>query len=178
MQKNIFLLMIATIFLSFAHSIALAQSSSTKRLNELLELQQNSKAIDEKLNLLEGKFIKIDFENKVPFVYCVFVNKSNLEVSVYGTRITIHENNDNNTGWMCSKGSNLKTVIKPNDSILVKCEMRNINYKKMKFPITNPEKYNLQVVYYCDLIKLGDETYNRFEFSKKNEKELKSLLNN
>ncbi|KMQ68771.1 hypothetical protein ACM39_05640 [Chryseobacterium sp. FH2] len=142
---------------------------------ELNERKQKYLQNEAKLKLLEGKFLKIDMVDGKPYVFCEFKNKSGQAINVYGTRISIQSGTNENSGWICSNGSDPDTYLKPNESIAIQCRMQNIPYDKMKFPVSDPSLYNLKITLGCDMIKLDDMTYHTVEFTKEDEEMLRLL---
>lgn len=121
-----------------------------------------------KLSVIQGKFIKIDLVNGVPTLFCEFKNVSKKMYDNYGFQLA---------AFSMPKGTVLASyngsysgvgTLKPNDTLTLKTEFFHssmeetpeIPWKTIKYPITDPAKYNIQIEAYADYLVIDDQTYN------------------
>ncbi len=164
--------------------------------NEIAELEKEiavmkkSKAgydkIKSKLDLLKGRLIKIDLKNGLPVAFIEFKNVSNKMFDSYSYTMVSLTDSGKLINSASRSFSGVGTIM-PNDVIPAELEiddyyMNNtpeIDWKAIKYPVTDPKKYHIEIEAYADRLVVDDVNYdiniNDSGWKKENQKAYEQL---
>lgn len=125
-------------------------------------------ALKKQLAALQGRFVKIVLENGEPTVYCEYKNvTANKNFDVYAIAIVV--NSIPKKSIITSRTASYSGVgtLSPRDTITEKLVLdeyyRNnapeIAWKNMKYPVTNPAQYGLDIVAQTTDLDIDDKMY-------------------
>lgn len=125
-------------------------------------------ALKKKLSALQGRFLKMVLEGGEPVVYCVFKNVTpDKDFDMYA--ITLLVNSIPKKSVISSRTASYSGVgtLSPRDTLVEKIVLdayyRNnapeIPWKDIKYPVTNPAQYGLDINPYTTDLNIDDKDY-------------------
>jgi len=160
--------------LKLTNSIKLAELEK-----ELAAMKKNKAGYDKlkkTLDLLKGRFIKIDLKDGHPFIFADFKNVSAKMFDQYSYSIVARTDSGEVITSASRSFSGVGTVM-PGDILQADAEISDfsmketpeMNWSSIKYPITDPEKYHIKVEVYTDQLTVDDVPYDLASSSWKNE---------
>jgi len=160
--------------LKLTNSIKLAELEK-----ELAAMKKNKAGYDKlkkTLDLLKGRFIKIDLKDGHTFIFADFKNVSAKMFDQYSYSIVARTDSGEVITSASRSFSGVGTVM-PGDILQADAEISDfsmketpeMNWSSIKYPITDPEKYHIKVEVYTDQLTVDDVPYDLASSSWKNE---------
>ncbi|RFZ94346.1 hypothetical protein D0C36_01960 [Mucilaginibacter conchicola] len=125
-------------------------------------------AIRQKTEMLKGSFVKMTLENGMPMIYCQFKNvTADKMFDAYSLSLLIRSIDKNHIIWNSTTVRSGVGTIKPGDTFDEKMDVSQysmdnapeINWKAIKYPVTDLAKYNLEVEAKTTSLFVDDKEY-------------------
>jgi len=145
---------------------AIKKAELEKELAAMKKNKTGYDALKKKLDLLKGRFIKIDLKDGHPYIFADFKNVSAKMFDQYSYSIVARTDSGEVITSASRSFSGVGTVM-PGDVLQADAEISDfsmsetpeMNWSSMKYPITDPEKYHLKVEVYADQLTVDDISY-------------------
>ena len=139
-------------------------------LEKEISAMKKSKAgydkIKSKLDLIKGRLIKMDLKNGYPVAFIEFKNVSKKMFDSYSYTMVARTDSGKLIASASRSFSGVGTIM-PNDVIPAELEISDyymtntpeIDWKSIKYPVTDPEKYHIKIEGYTDQLVVDDVNY-------------------
>jgi hypothetical protein len=146
-------------------------ASAQQAINELQTDMKKRKAeydsLKIKLSAIQGSLLKIDHQGNAIMMSCEFKNTSKQDLDHYTLSIVARSNSKKTLIFNSLQMFGGVKTLHPQDTVmqyltLSKYDMDQapeVPWNTIKYPVTNPEKYNFKVEIYAQELKMDDKDY-------------------